>query len=207
MISQPSQNGEDDTFVGVGAQNADGQRDVKADRPPPQTKFGSSSQHTRAITFEEAPVRRDETDEIALERLPPLSSQPTARRNSMFRNSGVYSREDLTQAALQNLPKLSTQFSVGRNSMFYNLTREDREILGGVEYRSLRVLLAIVMSMVASVIQSGQTLTLAKLTTLPCTFSASYASCHGFCMPRQSIPSIWHRKDRAGSGGMRPMTQ
>lgn len=161
MIFQVSQNEEDDTFVGAGVQEADGPRDVKADRSPPPAKFGSSFQHTRAITFDETPVRSDESDEIAFERLPPLSSQPTIRRNSLFRNSGVYSREDRTQAALQNLPRLSTQFSVGRNSLFYNLTQEDREILGGVEYRSLRVLLAIVIGMVTIVIQSRQILTLA----------------------------------------------
>ncbi|XHG07627.1 hypothetical protein AWENTII_010762 [Aspergillus wentii] len=44
-----------------------------------------------------------------------------------------------------NLPGLSSQASVGRNSQFYNLTARDRETLGGIEYRALRVLLRIVI--------------------------------------------------------------
>ncbi|KAL5360235.1 cation transport protein-domain-containing protein [Aspergillus floccosus] len=44
-----------------------------------------------------------------------------------------------------NLPGISSQASVGRNSRFYNLTAEDRETIGGIEYRALRVLLRIVI--------------------------------------------------------------
>lgn len=43
------------------------------------------------------------------------------------------------------LPQLSSQASLGRNSKFYNLTPEDREALGGIEYRSLRLLLKITL--------------------------------------------------------------
>ncbi|KAI9932406.1 hypothetical protein MW887_009919 [Aspergillus wentii] len=46
-----------------------------------------------------------------------------------------------------NLPGLSSQASVGRNSQFYNLTARDRETLGGIEYRALRVLLRIGISL------------------------------------------------------------
>ncbi|OGE52064.1 hypothetical protein PENARI_c011G05589 [Penicillium arizonense] len=42
------------------------------------------------------------------------------------------------------LPNISSQASMGRNSQFYNLTSEDRERLGGIEYRSLKLLLKIV---------------------------------------------------------------
>ncbi|KAJ6007177.1 hypothetical protein N7499_000841 [Penicillium canescens] len=42
------------------------------------------------------------------------------------------------------LPNISSQASMGRNSQFYNLTTEDRERLGGIEYRSLKLLLKIV---------------------------------------------------------------
>ncbi|PLB50276.1 cation transporter [Aspergillus steynii IBT 23096] len=44
-----------------------------------------------------------------------------------------------------NLPGLSSQATLGRNSQFYNLTDEDREKLGGIEYRSLKILLKIVI--------------------------------------------------------------
>ncbi|KAJ0104066.1 hypothetical protein J7T55_006992 [Diaporthe amygdali] len=44
------------------------------------------------------------------------------------------------------LPMLSKQVTIGRNSQFLNLTSADRERLGGIEYRALKVLLKIVVS-------------------------------------------------------------
>ncbi|KAG8168998.1 hypothetical protein KVR01_001747 [Diaporthe batatas] len=41
---------------------------------------------------------------------------------------------------------LSKQVTIGRNSQFLNLTSSDRERLGGIEYRALKVLLKIVVS-------------------------------------------------------------
>ncbi|EFQ96947.1 high-affinity potassium transporter [Nannizzia gypsea CBS 118893] len=46
----------------------------------------------------------------------------------------------------RNSLALSQHASLGRNSDFYNLTREDREKLGGIEYRSLKLLLKIVFT-------------------------------------------------------------
>ena len=43
------------------------------------------------------------------------------------------------------LPQISSHATQGRNSNFYNLTTEDRERLGGIEYRSLKLLLKIVV--------------------------------------------------------------
>ncbi|RAL01182.1 putative potassium uptake transporter [Aspergillus ibericus CBS 121593] len=48
-----------------------------------------------------------------------------------------------------NLPELSAQATLGRNSQFYNLTAADRERLGGIEYRSLKLLLKIVIGYLA----------------------------------------------------------
>ena len=45
---------------------------------------------------------------------------------------------------LNDMPFLSRQATVGRNSNFYNLTSKDREELGGIEYRALKLLLKIV---------------------------------------------------------------
>jgi hypothetical protein len=42
------------------------------------------------------------------------------------------------------MPYLSKQATLGRNSNFYRLTTEDRERLGGIEYRALKLLLKIV---------------------------------------------------------------
>ncbi|EJT74688.1 hypothetical protein GGTG_08526 [Gaeumannomyces tritici R3-111a-1] len=51
-----------------------------------------------------------------------------------------------TRPRVADLPQLSRQVTVGRNSNFYNLTERDREVLGGIEYRSLKLLLKIVSS-------------------------------------------------------------
>ncbi|RHZ48952.1 putative potassium uptake transporter [Aspergillus thermomutatus] len=55
------------------------------------------------------------------------------------------SRRSISLAKDSELPYLSSQASLGRNSRFYNLTSEDREKLGGIEYRSLRLLLKITL--------------------------------------------------------------
>ncbi|KAF5532610.1 potassium transporter TRK-1 [Fusarium napiforme] len=49
------------------------------------------------------------------------------------------------QPAINDVPFLSHQATLGRNSQFKNLTSHDREILGGIEYRSLKLLLKIVV--------------------------------------------------------------
>ncbi|KAJ5198239.1 uncharacterized protein N7498_007356 [Penicillium cinerascens] len=43
------------------------------------------------------------------------------------------------------LPNISSQATQSRNSQFHNLTEEDRQNLGGIEYRSLKLLLKIVI--------------------------------------------------------------
>ncbi|KAI1855943.1 hypothetical protein JX265_012026 [Neoarthrinium moseri] len=49
-----------------------------------------------------------------------------------------------TPNVVKQLPQLSKQATIGRNSRFRNLTIHDRQLLGGIEYRSLRLLLRIV---------------------------------------------------------------
>ncbi|KAK0609306.1 Potassium transport protein 1 [Lasiodiplodia hormozganensis] len=68
-----------------------------------------------------------------------LGADPSTHRNSMSRRSMSISRTST------DAPYLSKQVTIGRNSEFYNLTAEDRERLGGIEYRSLRLLLKIVV--------------------------------------------------------------
>jgi len=51
-----------------------------------------------------------------------------------------------SRTSASNLPYLSRQATVGRNSQFHRLTNEDRLNLGGIEYRSLRLLLKIVVA-------------------------------------------------------------
>lgn len=51
-----------------------------------------------------------------------------------------------TPTVVRRLPQLSHQATVGRNSSFGNLSLHDRKLLGGIEYRSLQLLLKIVTS-------------------------------------------------------------
>jgi hypothetical protein len=60
-----------------------------------------------------------------------------AKRNEPSRRSQSVSQSDL--------PYLSRQATMGRNSQFHNLTAEDRELLGGIEYRALKLLLKIII--------------------------------------------------------------
>ncbi|KEY71269.1 hypothetical protein S7711_02375 [Stachybotrys chartarum IBT 7711] len=62
----------------------------------------------------------------------------SASSNRQSRHSESQSRRNL------DLPRLSRNATVGRNSQFHNLTEHDRELLGGVEYRSLKLLLKII---------------------------------------------------------------
>lgn len=48
--------------------------------------------------------------------------------------------------AQETLPTLSSKATIGRNSNFEHLTTTDREKLGGIEYRSLKLLRTLVLS-------------------------------------------------------------
>ncbi|KEY72927.1 hypothetical protein S7711_06755 [Stachybotrys chartarum IBT 7711] len=64
------------------------------------------------------------------------------RRNSL---SSQQQQSQPQPVSLNEMPFLSRQATLGRNSQFRNLTSEDREELGGIEYRSLKLLLKIVV--------------------------------------------------------------
>lgn len=53
-------------------------------------------------------------------------------------------RQSSSIARGADLPYLSKQVTVGRNSNFYKLSVQDRERLGGIEYRALKLLLKII---------------------------------------------------------------
>lgn len=50
-----------------------------------------------------------------------------------------------TDQHVEMLPWLSKQVTIGRNSNFHGLSAKDREELGGIEYRSLKILLKILI--------------------------------------------------------------
>ncbi|KAJ3492850.1 hypothetical protein NLG97_g5107 [Lecanicillium saksenae] len=65
-----------------------------------------------------------------------IGADPSRRQSSTFNAK--------QPPKLNDMPFLSRQATVGRNSSFHNLTRKDREELGGIEYRALKLLLKIV---------------------------------------------------------------
>jgi len=65
--------------------------------------------------------------------------------SSQVRTSSHHRVSTQSAAQLSELPRLSSQVTIGRNSRFQNLTPQDREELGGIEYRSLKLLLKIVV--------------------------------------------------------------
>ncbi|CAG8082939.1 unnamed protein product [Penicillium salamii] len=62
--------------------------------------------------------------------------------SSSDRGMPTTKRRDIKQL---DLPNMSSQATIGRNSQFHNLSAKDRETLGGIEYRSLKLLLKIVV--------------------------------------------------------------
>ncbi|WEW57863.1 hypothetical protein PRK78_003330 [Emydomyces testavorans] len=66
-----------------------------------------------------------------------------SRTRSRSRSRGPISRTSSRATTTQALPYLSYNPTIGRNSKFLGLTEEQKEELGGIEYRSLRLLLKI----------------------------------------------------------------
>ena len=61
-------------------------------------------------------------------------------------DSRARSRQDQRRQSHMQRLKLSTDAILGRNSHFTNLTEEDRNWLGGIEYRALKLLLKVILS-------------------------------------------------------------
>ncbi|RDW60458.1 putative potassium uptake transporter [Aspergillus mulundensis] len=109
------------------------------------------------IEVDQAPSRDDTDDDAANDtidegsrrQLSNVSLNRTGTLTSVRAPSRPYDSRIRPAVSLSrdaNLPGLSSQATLGRNSQFLNLTTEDRERLGGIEYRSLRLLLKIVIA-------------------------------------------------------------
>ncbi|KAJ5373833.1 Potassium transport protein high-affinity [Penicillium concentricum] len=112
----------------------------------------------RGTSFSEIDGRVDDDDDEQTEKLSrrqttrSMHSPRTLERvvTSMFVLGNSPSQEQ-SQKTTQNdmkqldLPNISSHATIGRNSQFHNLSAEDRERLGGIEYRSLKLLLKIVV--------------------------------------------------------------
>lgn len=100
--------------------------------------------------------------------------------------------------------ELSRHATLGRNSSFHGLTPEDWERIGGIEYRSLRLLLKIVFGKTAPLIPSTanlSSLTIFQRTSSVSTYSVPFVSWVGFNMPTPNIESYFPASANIRTGG------
>ncbi len=94
-------------------------------------------------------------------RFAPKATQTLTKSLTIPRTNTISGRDTITEDGVQGkeVPYISFSAVVGRNSHFTALTDEQKDELGGVEYRALRVLLYIVVGV------SDQ---IARFRCLPC---------------------------------------
>lgn len=94
--------------------------------------------HDRVTTFPRANQRAGNSNQ-GFEVTRPLSNT-----RSQPRSSNTLRRSNSTHT-VEGVPYLTYQPTIGRNSFFVNLTEEQREELGGIEYRALKTLALILV--------------------------------------------------------------
>lgn len=102
----------------------------------------------RNITIDEPNHPRSRTRTNTLQnhnsQLGPSHQHPSIERTpssaQMRHRSGTFMSNKSAQMERQPMPYLSWQPTIGRNSAFIDLTEEQREELGGIEYRALKTL-------------------------------------------------------------------
>jgi hypothetical protein len=90
------------------------------------------------------PPRRSESYGIALRAARSVEKAASSALILGRSTSANSQRSRRPQRRSIDLPQLSRHVTVGRNSQFHNLSESDRNILGGIEYRSLKLLLQII---------------------------------------------------------------
>ena len=99
-----------------------------SNHPPHSNRFP----HVSGLAFRRATTNRSHPAP-SFERTP-STGQPRSRAGSFL------SARPSTNGDREPIPYLSWQPTIGRNSAFVDLTEEQREELGGIEYRSLKTL-------------------------------------------------------------------
>lgn len=113
-------------------------RNTVIDQPEKQHQTTSSTYNPKSILGRRGANASKATNEIS-----PSTHVP--RRSATFSSMGTHS-----MTGRDPIPYLSWEPTVGRNSAFVDLTEEQREELGGIEYRSLKTLAVILVSMSTS---------------------------------------------------------
>lgn len=102
------------------------------------------------ITRFRHPAQHDGTDDDAIEKFPEPQRVPTTPATpTSLRKRGRASTFATFMSSKDDdpniMPYLSYQATIGRNSAFVDLTEEQREELGGIEYRALKTLATILV--------------------------------------------------------------
>lgn len=126
-------------------------RRLRSNSVPPHEINGDDHPFKQHITFDASdPRRRPNTGPSAYNRAPRSGEEGPSngmylRNRSRSRTFGSFMSRSMTEEQERDpMPYLSWTPTVGRNSAFIDLTEEQREELGGIEYRSLK-LLAIIL--------------------------------------------------------------
>jgi hypothetical protein len=126
-----------DDMLPTSPEGDDLNRHITVDTSNNASRYRARS-NTAGTAIRKHGTARSQGTSSALERIP---SAYTYRRGS-----GTWSRVAPTDTKdKSNPPYLSWQPTIGRNSAFIDLTEEQREELGGIEYRSLKLLALILM--------------------------------------------------------------
>jgi len=121
---------------------------IDSDNPEP-TRIGRSLTFDTAISSAKQTFGRlhgtktDAKTDGAEDEEDPMKTQGLRRRGRRNSFASFVATKDEVDGPL---PYLSYQPTIGRNSTFVNLTEEQREELGGIEYRSLKTLAVILCS-------------------------------------------------------------
>ena len=103
-------------------------------------------QNSSGFQFHQSATQRSQASSTGLDR-----NTTTTRPRRPLGLSAIsdvksfFKRHDTNQPNTTTAPYLSWQPTVGRNSTFVDLTEEQREELGGIEYRSLKLLAVILI--------------------------------------------------------------
>ena len=115
-----------------------GKRNITIDEPHHPHRL-----RTDTSTFSKPTKRKSDLGDIVnapTEEVPPLSARLKSRTGTFSSLRGWASHENEPTT-----PYLSWQPTIGRNSAFVDLTEEQREELGGIEYRSLKTLAVVLL--------------------------------------------------------------
>ncbi|KAG7122985.1 High-affinity potassium transport protein like [Verticillium longisporum] len=124
------------TEIEPGLRRSYTEEDPDAIKPLPEFRIGRSrrsSFHAEGTILSAATsIEKAATSAFILGKVRPAPRRRTTSKSRASANNKL------------DLPNLSRHATVGRNSNFHNLTEADRETLGGIEYRALKLLLKFV---------------------------------------------------------------